>query len=80
MMMQKAKTLVKTPKKKNDSKLKRKIILINHIKYLCSNGISLRDFLDSNPFPEKPFELRGSEEFFDYVKFNNYEMVKQDLE
>ena len=28
-------------------------------------------------FPENPFELRGSEEFIDAVKFNNYELVEQ---
>ena len=53
---------------------------MKHIKYLSSNGIPLREYLDKNPFPQKPFELRGSEEFFDYVKFNNYELVKQALE
>ena len=67
-------------KQKYDSiKHKRKNILINHIKYLCSNGISLREYLDKNPFPNAPFELRDSEEFFDYVKFNNYDMVNQAL-
>ena len=64
-------------KQKAESKFRRKNILINHIKYLSSNGISIREYLDNNPFPTKPFELRQSEEFFDYVKFNNYELVKQ---
>ena len=68
-------------KPKNEKiKIKRKNILINHIKYLSSNGITLREYLDKNPFPQKPFELRGSEEFFDYVKFNNFELVSQALE
>jgi len=47
---------------------------------LSSNGIKVREFLDRNPFPQRPFELKGSEEFFDYVKFNNYEMVSQALD
>lgn len=65
-------------KQKIDSiKNKRKNILISNIKYLSSNGISLKEFLEKDPFPQKPFELRGSEEFFDCVKFNNYELVKQ---
>ena len=67
-------------KQKIDSKkIRRKRILINHIKYLSSNGISMREFLENSPFPLKPFELRDSEEFFDYVKFNNYELVCQAL-
>ena len=49
-------------------KTKRKQILFNHIKYLSSNGISVRDYLDGNPFPEKPFELRDSEEIFGLCK------------
>ena len=61
-------------------KTRRKNILMKHIKYLSSNGISLREYLDKNPFPQKPFELRGSEEFFDYVKFNNIELVKQAID
>ena len=64
-------------KQKAEAKFRRKNILINHIKYLSSNGISIREYLDNDPFPTKPFELRGSEEFFDYVKFNNYDLVKQ---
>ena len=66
-------------KQKAEAKFRRKNILINHIKYLSSNGISIREYLDNDPFPTKPFELRGSEEFFDYVKFNNYDLVKQAL-
>ena len=53
---------------------------MNDIKYLSSNGISMREYLDKNPFPEKPYEIRDSEEFFDYVKFNNYELVYQALD
>ena len=63
----------------DSNKPKIKLILRNHSKYLSSNGITLRDYLDKNPFPSKSFELRGSEEFFDYVKFNNYDMVNQIL-
>ena len=62
-------------------KAKRKKILFNCIKYLCSNGISVKDYNNKNEdiFPEKPFELRNSEEFFNAIKFNNYELVKQAL-
>ena len=70
---------IKKSKKLIQKKIRRKRILINHIKYLSSNGISMREFLENSPFPLKPFELRDSEEFFDYVKFNNYELVCQAL-
>lgn len=63
----------------NDIKQKRKKILINAIKYLSLNNIPLKDYLSKKIFPSKPFELRGSEEFFDAVKFNNIELVKQGL-
>lgn len=69
------------PKLKQEPKrARRKEILMDHIKYLSSNGITVRDYLEKTPFPERPFELKGSEEFFDYVKFNNYDMVSQALD
>ena len=66
--------------KKNELKIKRKRILLNSIKYLSKNGISVNEFLTENPFPKKPYELKDSEEFFDAVKYNNVEMVTQALE
>lgn len=65
-------------KLKNHS-LFRKEILINQIKYLFSNGVTVHDYLQKKAFPSRPFELRGSEKFFDVVKFNNLELVKQAL-
>ena len=50
------------------------------IKYLASNGISVRSFLIKNPFPKKPFELKGSEKFIESVKFDKYEVVKEALD
>ena len=66
--------------KQDPKKARRKLILMDHIKYLSSNGITVRDYLNQNPFPTRPFELKGSEEFLDYVKFNNYDMVSQALD
>ena len=66
--------------KQDPKKSKRKLLLIDQIKYLSSNGITIRQYLDNNPFPKRPFELKGSEEFLDYVKFNNFEMVNQALD
>jgi ankyrin repeat protein len=60
-------------------KKKRKKVLINAIRYLCLNNIPLKDYLIKKIFPSKPFELRGSEEFMDAVKFNNIDLVKQGL-
>ena len=66
--------------KEEEKKQKRKKILISTIKYLSLNNISVNDYLSKKVFPNKPFELRGSEEFIDAVKFNNMEIVKQGLE
>jgi len=66
--------------KRNEMKIKRKRILLNAIKFLGKNGISVNEFLKENPFPKKPYELKDSEEFFDAVKYNNVELVTQALE
>ena len=75
-----SKDIDKKNPKQNLKKFTRKLILLNHIKYMSSNGVTVRDYLDKNPFPQRPFELKGSEEFMDYVKFNNFEMVSQALD
>jgi len=64
----------------NEKKLKRKRVLINAIKYLSLNNISVGEYVSHKVFPTKPFELRGSEDFFDAVKFNDINVVKQALE
>ena len=61
----------------NEMKQKRKRILQNAIRYLVSNGIEVAEYTKKNPFHDKPFYLRNSDEFFDAVKFNNVEMVEQ---
>ena len=63
----------------DEKKQKRKRILINTIKYLSLNNISVNDYLSKKVFPSVPFELRGSEEFMDAVKFNNVDIIKQGL-
>jgi len=75
-----SKDIDKKNPKQNLKKFTRKLILLNHIKYLSSNGVTVRDYLEKNPFPQRPFELKGSEEFMNYVKFNNFEMVNQALD
>ena len=64
----------------NEKKLKRKKVLINAIKYLSLNNISVNEYVSHKVFPTKPFELRGSEDFFDAVKFNDINVVKQALQ
>ena len=54
---------------------KRKRILINVIRYLSANNIKVDEYIEKNPFPKKPFEIRGSEEFLEAVKFNKYDLV-----
>ena len=61
-------------------KKKRKRVLINSIKYLSLNNISVKEYLSKKIFPRKPYELRGSEEFMDAVKFNKIELVKQGID
>jgi ankyrin repeat protein len=60
-------------------KKKRKRVLLNAIKYLSLNNITVEEYLAKKIFPSKPYELRGSEDFFDAVKFNNIDLVKQGL-
>ena len=47
--------------------------------YLESNNILLSDFIKKNPFQDKPYLLQNSEEFMEYIKFSNYEMIKSAL-
>lgn len=63
----------------DEKRKKRKKVLINTIKYLSLNNISVKDYLSKKIFPSRPFELRGSEEFMDAVKFNNIEIIKEGL-
>lgn len=52
---------------------------MNNIRYLYSNGVTIKDYVNNHPFPSKPFELSGSEEFLDAIKFNNYKLVQQGI-
>ena len=59
----------------NEKRARRKKILINAIKYLSNNNIAVDEYVHKEVFPKKPFQLRGSEEFFDAVKFNDIKVV-----
>ena len=47
------------------------------LKYLRSNRISLKDYISGRAFPKKPYELKGSEDFMEAIKFNKINVVRQ---
>ena len=57
-------------------KAKRKNVLFSAIRYLAYNGLTLDNFIFNKILPQKPFELKNSEDFLEYVKFNDIEKVK----
>ena len=57
-------------------KAKRKNVLFSAIKYLAYNGLTLENFVYFKVLPQKPYELKDSEEFLEDVKYNNIEKVK----
>ena len=71
-------TLASTSKPKKKSYFRNKIFKAILL-YLESNNILLSDFINKNPFQDKPYLLSNSEEFMDYIKFSNYEMIKSAL-
>ena len=58
-------------------KEKRKNVLFSAIRFLAYNGLSLENFINNKILPQKPFELKKSEDFLEDVKFNNIENVKE---
>ena len=57
-------------------KARRKNVLFSAIKYLAYNGLTLENFVYFKVLPQKPYELKDSEEFLEDVKYNNIEKVK----
>ena len=57
-------------------KARRKNVLFSAIKYLAYNGLTLENFIYFKVLPQKPYELKDSEEFLEDVKYNNIEKVK----
>ena len=55
--------------------------IFKHItEYLESNGITINEIIENNPFQTKPYNLRESEEFIKAVKFSEYEKVQNMLQ
>ena len=69
-------------KNKNDEKNKKKRrfeILKNNLIFLRDNGMTPSDYLKKNPFNFKPFQLRESIEFFDYIKYDKFDEMESKL-
>ena len=69
-------------KNKNDEKNKKKRrfeILKNNLIFLRDNNITPSDYLKKNPFNFKPFQLRESIEFFDYIKYDKFDEMESKL-
>ena len=71
-------TLTSTSKKKRKPNFRFQIFK-SILTYLEINNILLSDFIKKNPFQDKPYLLQNSEEFMEYIKFSNYEMIKSAL-
>ena len=52
---------------------------MNSIKYLKANQLTVDDIMHKKVLPEIPFQMTRTDEFFDAVKFNNIDIVKQAL-
>ena len=69
-------------KNKNDEKNKKKRrfeILKNNIIFLRDNVMTPSDYLKKNTFNFKPFQLRESIEFFDYIKYDKFDEMESKL-
>ena len=54
--------------------------IFKHItEYLESNGITINEIIENNPFQTKPYTLGESEEFIKATKFSEYEKVQSML-
>ena len=58
----------------------RRYTVFKHInEYLESNDVTMNELIDNNPFQDKPYEISGSYEFIEAVKFGNYNYVNDAL-
>ena len=72
---------------RKDKKLKqffrgkqRRYTILKHInEYLESNDVTMNELIDSNPFQDKPYNISGSYEFIEAVKFGNFDYVNDAL-
>lgn len=52
-------------------------VLIDAISYLYYNNLTFDEYMEKNPISKKPFAHKYSFEFFNYVKFDKLETVKE---
>ena len=58
----------------------RRYTVLKHInEYLESNDVTMNELIDNNPFQDKPYNISGSYEFIEAVKFSNYDYVNDAL-
>ena len=69
---------VKTEEK--NKKKRRFEILKNNLIYLRDNNVTLQQYLKKSPFNFKPFQLKESIEFFDYIKYDKLEDLERMLQ
>ena len=52
----------------------------NILEYLESNDITLKEYIEHNPFQSKPYQISKSFEFLSAVKFQNYKYILEALQ
>ena len=65
--------------KKTNKLSKFAIKLKKILEYFESNNITLYEYLENNPFQEKPYQIPKSFEFIKAVKFKDYKFVREAL-
>ena len=59
---------------------RRRYTVLKHIsEYLESNDVTINELIDCNPFQDKPYNISGSYEFIEAVKFGNFDYVNDAL-
>ena len=71
---------IKSEYKANKKQPKRFLIFKNILEYLESNDITLREYIEHNPFQSKPYQISKSFEFLSAVKFQNYKYILEALQ
>ena len=50
------------------------------LEYLESNNITLKEYIEHNPFQSRPYQISKSFEFLTAVKFKNYKFIREALQ
>ena len=71
---------IKSDFKTNKKLPKRYLTFKNILEYLESNDITLKEYIEHNPFQSKPYQISKSFEFLSAVKFQNYKYILEALQ